>query len=61
MEVEFCLLLFAGNGKLAQERRRKVVSDVASIFMHKIGTVISYSIDNVVLSGGYTALQLFIL
>ena len=40
----------APRGQLAQERRRKVVSDVASIFMHKIGTVISYSIDNVVLS-----------
>ena len=38
------------SGDLAQERRRQVVSDVKSIFLHKVGTVISYQIDNVVLS-----------
>ena len=38
------------NGELPGEMRRRVISDVKSIFLHKIGTVISYSIDNVVLS-----------
>ena len=37
-------------GELPEERRKHVVSDVGSIFLHKIGTVISYQIDNVVLS-----------
>ena len=37
-------------GKLPEERRKHVVSDVGSIFLHKIGTVISYQIDNVVIS-----------
>ena len=38
------------RGELEAERRRRVIADVKSIFMHKIGAVISYSIDNVVLS-----------
>ncbi len=38
------------RGELAQDKRRQVLSDVKSIFLHKIGTVISYQIDNVVLS-----------
>ena len=37
-------------GELEKERRRQVVSDVGSIFLHKLGTVISYQIDNVVIS-----------
>lgn len=38
------------RGELQQEKRRQVLSDVKSIFLHKIGTVISYQIDNVVLA-----------
>lgn len=38
------------RGELPVEKRRKVISDVKAIFMHKVGSVISYSIDNVVLS-----------
>ena len=38
------------RGDLAPERKRHVLSDVKSIFMHKIGMVISYQIDNVVIS-----------
>ena len=37
-------------GALSDARRRKVVADVKSIFLHKIGTVISYSADNLVIS-----------
>ena len=37
-------------GELAKERRRHVTSDVKAIFLHKLGTVISYQIDNVVIS-----------
>ena len=37
-------------GELPAERRKHVISDVGSIFLHKIGTVISYQIDNVVIS-----------
>ena len=37
-------------GELQEERRKHVISDVGSIFLHKIGTVISYQIDNVVIS-----------
>lgn len=37
-------------GRLADDRRRRVLSDVKSIFMHKIGAVISHQIDNVVIS-----------
>lgn len=38
------------DGELPKERRRRVISDVGSIFLHKLGTVISYQIDNVVIS-----------
>jgi len=38
------------KGELDKELRRKVVSDVKSICMHKIGSVITYSTDNVVIS-----------
>ena len=38
------------RGELLPERRQKVISDVKSIFLHKVGTVISYSIDNILLS-----------
>lgn len=38
------------HGELAPERRRQVISDVKSIFLHKLGGIISYQIDNVVLA-----------
>ena len=38
------------RGALSPERRRKVVADVRHIFMHKVGGVISYSTDNMVVS-----------
>ncbi len=38
------------RGELSEERRRQVSSDVKSIFLHKVGGVISYSVDNVVIS-----------
>jgi O-antigen/teichoic acid export membrane protein len=38
------------SGELMPENRRQVISDVKSIFLHKIGTVITYQIDNVALS-----------
>ena len=38
------------RGKLDAERRRKVLSDVKHVFMHKVGGVISYSTDNLVIS-----------
>ena len=38
------------KGELPEENRKKVISDVKSIFMHKVGTVITYSTDNVVIS-----------
>ena len=38
------------EGDLPPDRRNRVVSDVKSIFLHKIGYVISYQIDNVLLS-----------
>lgn len=38
------------RGVLSEERRRRVVSDVKSIFLHKFGGVVSYSTDNVVVS-----------
>lgn len=38
------------SGVLSDERRRKVVTDVKAIFLHKIGSVISYSADNLVIS-----------
>jgi len=38
------------RGTLSAAQRRQVVSDVKNIFMHKVGAVISNSIDNVVIS-----------
>ena len=38
------------HGSLPTEVRRKVVSDVKSIFMHKVGGVITNSTDNLVIS-----------
>ena len=38
------------RGELADERRKKVVSDVKSIFMHKVGAVITSQTDNIVIS-----------
>ena len=38
------------KGKLPEELRKKVVSDVKSIFLHKVGGVITYSTDNLVVS-----------
>ncbi|MBO7683879.1 MAG: oligosaccharide flippase family protein [Kiritimatiellae bacterium] len=45
--------LFPGvepRGGLPPELRRRVVSDVKSIFMHKVGGVITHSTDNLVIS-----------
>lgn len=45
--------LFPGiepRGRLPDDLRRRVVSDVKSIFMHKIGGVITNSTDNIVIS-----------
>ena len=38
------------RGRLSPELRRRVVSDVKSIFMHKVGGVITHSTDNLVIS-----------
>jgi len=38
------------RGALPPELRRKVISDVKSIFMHKVGGVITHSTDNLVIS-----------
>ncbi len=38
------------RGNLPDENRRRVLSDVKSIFLHKVGGVISYSFDNIVIS-----------
>ena len=38
------------DGELPADLRRKVISDVKSIFLHKIGGVITYSTDNLVIS-----------
>jgi len=38
------------RGELSADRRRKVVSDVKSIFMHKVGAVITNQTDNIVVS-----------
>jgi len=38
------------RGSLPQDIRRKVISDVKSIFMHKVGGVITNSTDNLVIS-----------
>jgi O-antigen/teichoic acid export membrane protein len=40
----------APRGELPKERRSHVLQDVGAIFMHKLGAVISYQIDNVVIS-----------
>ena len=37
-------------GKLPEDKRRKVVSDVKAVFLHKVGGVISNSSDNLVIS-----------
>ena len=38
------------RGKLPLDLHRKVVSDVKSIFMHKVGAVVTHSTDNLVIS-----------
>ena len=38
------------RGRLPPELRRRVLSDVKSIFMHKVGGVITHSTDNLVIS-----------
>ena len=38
------------KGQISAERRKKIIDDVQSIFMHKVGMVITYSFDNVVIS-----------
>ena len=38
------------RGELAPELRRRVISDVKSIFMHKVGGIITHSTDNLVIS-----------
>ena len=38
------------RGELPDDKRRQVISDVKSIFLHKVGGVISYSTDNIVIS-----------
>ena len=45
--------LFPGvepRGKLSKELRSKVFSEMKAIFLHRVGTVISYQVDNVVIS-----------
>ena len=41
---------FSPRGELSKDKRSQVVSDVKSIFLHKLGSIISQQIDNVVLS-----------
>ncbi len=38
------------RGVLPEDARRRVMSDVKSIFLHKVGGVIAYSMDNVIVS-----------
>ena len=38
------------RGRLPEASRRQVISDVKSIFLHKVGGVISYSLGNIVIS-----------
>ncbi len=38
------------RGSLSRERRRRLLGDVGSIFLHRIGTVVAYSSDNLVVS-----------
>ena len=37
-------------GRLSRERRRKILADVGALFLHRLGSVISYSSDNLVIS-----------
>ena len=49
------------RGNLPAEMRRKVVGNVRDLFMHKIGAVITYSINNVIISAflGLTAVAAY--
>ena len=38
------------RGQLPDEKRRQVLSDVRSIVMHKVGAIITYSSDNMIIS-----------
>ena len=38
------------RGQLPESCRRHVISDVKAIFLHKVGTIITYSFDNLVIS-----------
>lgn len=38
------------RGKLSTWQRRKIMDDVRSVFMHRVGTAITYSFDNVIIS-----------
>lgn len=38
------------HGELPHENRRRVISDVKSVFLHKVGAAVSYSFDNIVIS-----------
>lgn len=38
------------QGRLPDESRRRIVSDVKAIFMHKVGSAVSFTFDNVVIS-----------
>ena len=45
--------LFPGavpQGQLPEAQRRKVMSDVKAVFMHKVGSAVSFTFDNVVVS-----------
>ena len=49
------------RGQLPSELRNKILSDVKSIFLHKIGGVISYKVDDLVISVflGLTAIAVY--
>lgn len=49
------------KGELTRERRRRILADVKDLFLHKVGGVISYSLDNVVISAflGLTAVAIY--
>ncbi len=38
------------HGRLAAWRRKALATDIKAIFLHRVGTVVSYSVDNVVIS-----------
>ena len=38
------------QGRLPDEPRRRIVSDVKAIFMHKVGSAVSFTFDNIVIS-----------